>query len=177
VRRQAKAINFGVIYGISGFGLARNLRIPRAEAQGFIDRYFERFPGIRTYMNDTKAFAKEHGFVQTLFGRKIHTPEISAKGPRAGFAQRAAINAPIQGTAADVIRRAMIRMPHAIKDLPATMLLQVHDELLFEVEKGAEDDLIAAARQVMENAADPVVKLDVKLDVDAGVGASWAEAH
>ena len=177
VRRQAKAINFGVIYGISGFGLARNLRIPRAEAQGFIDRYFERFPGIRTYMNDTKAFAKEHGFVQTLFGRKIHTPEIGAKGPRAGFAQRAAINAPIQGTAADVIRRAMIRMPDAIKDLPATMLLQVHDELLFEVEKGAEDDLIAAARQVMENAADPVVKLDVKLDVDAGVGASWAEAH
>lgn len=177
VRRQAKAINFGVIYGISGFGLARNLRIPRAEAQGFIDRYFERFPGIRTYMNDTKAFAKEHGFVQTLFGRKIHTPEISAKGPRAAFAQRAAINAPIQGTAADVIRRAMIRMPDAIKDLPATMLLQVHDELLFEVEKGAEDDLIAAARQVMENAADPVVKLDVKLDVDAGVGASWAEAH
>ncbi|HBM40032.1 MAG TPA: DNA polymerase I, partial [Sulfitobacter sp.] len=157
VRRQAKAINFGVIYGISGFGLARNLRIPRAEAQGFIDRYFERFPGIRTYMNDTKAFAKEHGFVQTLFGRKIHTPEISANGPRAGFAQRAAINAPIQGTAADVIRRAMIRMPDAIKDLPATMLLQVHDELLFEVEKGAEDDLIAAARQVMENAADPVV--------------------
>lgn len=177
VRRQAKAINFGVIYGISGFGLARNLRIPRAEAQGFIDRYFERFPGIRTYMNETKAFAKEHGFVQTLFGRKIHTPEISAKGPRAGFAQRAAINAPIQGTAADVIRRAMIRMPDAIKDLPATMLLQVHDELLFEVEKGAEDDLIAAARKVMENAADPVVKLDVKLDVDAGVGASWAEAH
>ena len=177
VRRQAKAINFGVIYGISGFGLARNLRIPRAEAQGFIDRYFERFPGIRTYMNDTKAFAKEHGFVQTLFGRKIHTPEISAKGPRAGFAQRAAINAPIQGSAADVIRRAMIRMPDAIKGLPATMLLQVHDELLFEVEKGAEDALIDAARHVMENAADPVVKLDVKLTVDAGIGSNWAEAH
>ncbi|MBQ0717524.1 MAG: DNA polymerase I [Sulfitobacter litoralis] len=177
VRRQAKAINFGVIYGISGFGLARNLRIPRAEAQGFIDRYFERFPGIRTYMNDTKAFAKEHGFVQTLFGRKIHTPEISAKGPRAGFAQRAAINAPIQGTAADVIRRAMIRMPDAIKGMPATMLLQVHDELLFEVEKGAEDALIDAARHVMENAADPVVKLDVKLTVDAGIGSNWAEAH
>ena len=177
VRRKAKAINFGVIYGISGFGLARNLRIPRAEAQGFIDRYFERFPGIRDYMDDTKAFAKEHGYVQTLFGRKIHTPEIGAKGPRAGFAQRAAINAPIQGTAADVIRRAMIRMPAAIHHLPATMLLQVHDELLFEVEKGAEEDLIAAAREVMENAADPVVKLDVKLAVDAGVGANWAEAH
>ncbi|MEP3442739.1 MAG: DNA polymerase I [Sulfitobacter sp.] len=177
IRRQAKAINFGVIYGISGFGLARNLRIPRAEAQGFIDRYFERFPGIRTYMDDTKAFAKEHGYVQTLFGRKIHTPEIASKGPRAGFAARAAINAPIQGTAADVIRRAMIRMPDAIADLPAKMLLQVHDELLFEVEAGSEDALIAAARDVMENASDPVVKLDVKLSVDAGTGANWAEAH
>jgi len=177
IRRQAKAINFGVIYGISGFGLARNLRIPRAEAQGFIDRYFERFPGIRTYMDDTKAFAKEHGFVQTLFGRKIHTPEIASKGPRAGFAARAAINAPIQGTAADVIRRAMIRMPDAIADLPAKMLLQVHDELLFEVDAGSEDALIAAARDVMENASDPVVKLDVKLSVDAGTGANWAQAH
>ncbi|WP_299147303.1 DNA polymerase I [uncultured Tateyamaria sp.] len=177
VRRQAKAINFGVIYGISGFGLARNLRIPRAEAQGFIDRYFERFPGIRTYMDDTKAFAKEHGYVQTLFGRRIHTPEIASKGPRAGFAARAAINAPIQGTAADVIRRAMIRMPEAIKDLPAAMLLQVHDELLFEVENGAVDDLIGVAKDVMEGAADPVVHLDVKLIVDAGQGQHWAEAH
>ena len=177
IRRQAKAINFGVIYGISGFGLARNLRIPRAEAQGFIDRYFERFPGIRTYMDDTKAFAKDHGYVQTLFGRKIHTPEIASKGPRAGFAARAAINAPIQGTAADVIRRAMIRMPAAIEGIPAKMLLQVHDELLFEVEKGAEEALITAARDVMENASDPVVKLDVKLSVDAGVGNNWAEAH
>ncbi|MGA9434330.1 MAG: DNA polymerase I [Roseobacter sp.] len=177
IRRRAKAINFGVIYGISGFGLARNLRIPRSEAQGFIDRYFERFPGIRTYMDDTKAFAKEHGYVQTLFGRRIHTPNITAKGPQAGFAARAAINAPIQGTAADVIRRAMVRMPDAIRDIPAKMLLQVHDELLFEVEQGAEDDLIAAARETMENAADPVVKLDVKLTVDAGQGANWAEAH
>ena len=177
VRRQAKAINFGVIYGISGFGLARNLRIPRAEAQGFIDRYFERFPGIKDYMNDTKAFAKEHGRVETLFGRRIHTPEINAKGPRAGFAQRAAINAPIQGTAADIIRRAMIRMPDAIAGQPAKMLLQVHDELLFEVDEGAEDRLIDTARSVMEGAADPVVKLDVDLVVDAGQGANWAEAH
>ncbi len=177
VRRRAKAINFGVIYGISGFGLARNLRIPRAEAQGFIDRYFERFPGIRTYMDETKAFAKEHGYVQTLFGRKIHTPEINAKGPQAGFAQRAAINAPIQGTAADVIRRAMIRMPDAIRNLPATMLLQVHDELLFEVDEDAVDDVIGVARDVMENASDPAVKLDVPLTVDAGRGANWAEAH
>jgi DNA polymerase I len=177
IRRQAKAINFGVIYGISGFGLARNLRIPRREAQGFIDRYFERFPGIRTYMDDTVAFAKEHSYVQTLFGRKINTPEINAKGPHAGFAKRAAINAPIQGTAADVIRRAMVRMPDRIADLPAKMLLQVHDELIFEVEEDAVDELIDVARDVMENAADPAVKLDVKLSVDAGRGANWAEAH
>ena len=177
IRRQAKAINFGVIYGISGFGLARNLRIPRSEAQGFIDRYFERFPGIRTYMDETKAFAREHGYVETLFGRKIHTPEIGAKGPRAGFAARAAINAPIQGTAADIIRRAMIRMPAAIEDLPAQMLLQVHDELLFEVEDGAQEALITAARAVMEMAAEPTVKLAVKLTVDAGQGRSWADAH
>ena len=177
VRRRAKAINFGVIYGISAFGLARNLRIPRGEAQDFITRYFERFPGIRTYMDDTKAFAKEHEYVQTLFGRKIHMPEINAKGPRAGFANRAAINAPIQGTAADIIRRAMIRMPDAIADLPAKMLLQVHDELIFEVEDSAVDATIAAARDIMQGAAEPVVKLNVPLIVDAGQGANWAEAH
>jgi DNA polymerase-1 len=177
IRRQAKAINFGVIYGISGFGLARNLRIPRADAQGFIDRYFERFPGIRAYMDDTVKFAKDHGYVQTLFGRKINTPEINAKGPQAGFAKRAAINAPIQGTAADVIRLAMIRMPDAIKGQPAKMLLQVHDELLFEVEDGAQDKLIETARDVMENASDPAVKLDVKLAVEAGQGPNWAAAH
>ncbi|WP_299756998.1 DNA polymerase I [uncultured Boseongicola sp.] len=177
VRRQAKAINFGVIYGISGFGLARNLRIPRDEAQGFIDRYFERFPGIRTYMDDTVAFAKEHNYVLTLFGRKINTPEINNRGPHAGFAKRAAINAPIQGTAADVIRRAMIRMPDAIAKLPAKMLLQVHDELLFEVEESAADDLIAIAKGVMENASMPAIDLAVPLTVDAGRGTNWAEAH
>ncbi|MGR3623533.1 DNA polymerase I [Pseudophaeobacter sp.] len=177
IRRQAKAINFGVIYGISGFGLARNLRIPRKDAQDFINRYFERFPGIRTYMDQTVEFAKEHGYVQTLFGRKIHTAEINAKGPRAGFAKRAAINAPIQGTAADVIRRAMVRMPQAIAHLPARMLLQVHDELLFEVPREAVDETIATAKSVMEGAADPAVHLDVKLVVDAGQGSNWAEAH
>ena len=177
VRRRAKAINFGVIYGISGFGLARNLRIPRGEAQDFINRYFERFPGIRTYMDETKAFAKENLFVQTLFGRKIHMPEINAKGPRAGFAQRAAINAPIQGTAADIIRRAMIRMPAEIAGLPAKMLLQVHDELIFEVEESAAQEVTEIARRVMEGAAEPVLKLDVPLVVDAGQGANWAEAH
>ncbi len=177
IRSRAKAINFGVIYGISGFGLARNLRIPRGEAQDFINRYFERFPGIRTYMDQTKEFAKEHGYVQTLFGRKIHTPEINAKGPRASFAYRAAINAPIQGTAADIIRRAMIRMPEAIKGLPAKMLLQVHDELIFEVDDAAVDETIEVARNVMQNATEPAIKLDVPLIVDAGRGANWAEAH
>ena len=128
-------------------------------------------------MDDTVAFAKEHGYGETVFGRRIHTPEINAKGPGAGFAKRAAINAPIQGAAADIIRRAMVRMPDAIRNLPATMLLQVHDELIFEVEAGAEDALIAAARQVMEGAAEPALKLSVPLTVDAGTGPSWAEAH
>ena len=177
IRRQAKAINFGVIYGISGFGLARNLRILRAEAKGFIDRYFERFPGIKEYMDQTVAFAKEHNRVETLFGRVIHTPEINAKGPTAGFAKRAAINAPIQGTAADIIRRAMIKMPSAIDHLPAKMLLQVHDELLFEVREDAVDSLIQIAKRVMETACDPVLNIDVPLIVDAGQGAHWAEAH
>ncbi|MDG1935322.1 MAG: DNA polymerase I, partial [Paracoccaceae bacterium] len=177
IRRQAKAINFGVIYGISGFGLARNLRIPRKEAQGFIDRYFERFPGIREYMDETVKFAKGNARVETLFGRIIHTPEINSKGPTAGFAKRAAINAPIQGSAADIIRRAMIRMPKAIEAMPAKMLLQVHDELLFEVAEDAIDPLVEIVRDVMETAAEPVLKLDVPLIVDAGQGAHWAEAH
>jgi len=177
VRRQAKAINFGVIYGISGFGLARNLRIPRKEAQSFIDTYFERFPGIRAYMDETVSFAKENGYVKTLFGRKVHTSEINAKGPQAGFAKRAAINAPIQGTAADVIRRAMVRMPNAIAHLPAKMLLQVHDELIFEVNKDALNETTEVVRNIMEKACEPVVKLDVPLVVDAGFGSNWADAH
>ena len=177
IRRRAKAINFGVIYGISGFGLARNLRIPRAEAQAFIDTYFERFPEIRAYMDRTVAEAKENGFVRTLFGRRINTPGINQSGPAAGGAKRAAINAPIQGAAADIIRRAMIRMPEAIRDLPARMLLQVHDELVFEVEEGAVSDLIGVARDIMQGAAEPAVHLDVPLIVDAGQGATWAEAH
>ncbi|WP_282602299.1 DNA polymerase I [Paracoccus sp. PARArs4] len=177
IRRQAKAINFGVIYGISGFGLSRNLRIPRAEAQEFIDTYFARFPEIRAYMDKTVADAKQDGFVRTLFGRRINTPGINQSGPAAGGARRAAINAPIQGAAADIIRRAMIRMPAAIAELPARMLLQVHDELVFEVREDAVDDLIARARGIMEGAAEPAVKLSVPLVVDAGQGANWAEAH
>ena len=177
IRRKAKAINFGVIYGISGFGLARNLRIPRTEAQGFIDRYFERFPGIKEYMSDTVKFAQEYGFVQTLFGRKIHTPEINARGPAAGFAKRAAINAPIQGTAADIIRRAMIRMPGAIRGIDAKMLLQVHDELLFEVSEADAPKLIPIAKEIMEQASHPAVTLQVHLAVEAGTGKNWAGAH
>ena len=177
IRRQAKAINFGVIYGISGFGLARNLRIPRKEAQSFIDTYFERFPGIRTYMDETVSFAKENGYVETLFGRKVHTSEINAKGPQAGFAKRAAINAPIQGTAADIIRRAMVQMPNAIAHLPVKMLLQVHDELIFEVSKVALNETTEVVRKIMEKASEPVVKLDVPLVVDAGFGNNWADAH
>ena len=177
IRRQAKAINFGVIYGISGFGLARNLRIPRKEAQSFIDTYFERFPGIRTYMDETVSFAKENGYVETLFGRKVHTSEINAKGPQAGFAKRAAINAPIQGTAADIIRRAMVQMPDAIAYLPVKMLLQVHDELIFEVNKDALSETTEVVRKIMEKASEPVVKLDVPLVVDAGFGSNWADAH
>jgi len=177
IRRQAKAINFGIIYGISGYGLARNLRIPRKEAQSFIDKYFERFPGIKDYMESTVNFAKENGYVETLFGRRIHTPEINTRGPQAGFSKRAAINAPIQGTAADVIRRAMIRMPEAIASLPAKMLLQVHDELLFEVSRDAVNETILVVKEIMENAARPAIEMDVPLIVDAGQGRNWAEAH
>ncbi|HEU0222057.1 MAG TPA: DNA polymerase I [Paracoccaceae bacterium] len=179
IRRRAKAINFGVIYGISAFGLSNNLRIPRDEAQAFIDRYFEKFPGIRAYMDRTIAGAKQKGYVETLFGRRIHTPEINAKGPGAGFARRAAINAPIQGAAADVIRRAMIRVPPALAKarLPVRMILQVHDELLFEVPEAAADEAASVIAKVMANAPHPAVKLDVPLVVDAGKGPTWAAAH
>ncbi|MGD1923570.1 MAG: DNA polymerase I [Paracoccaceae bacterium] len=179
IRRQAKAVNFGIIYGVTAFGLSNNLRIPRAEAQDFIDRYFAKFPGIKQYMEDTKAHAREKGYVETLFGRRIHTPGITQKGPGRGFSERAAINAPIQGTAADVIRRAMIRIPDAISQagLDARMLLQVHDELLFEVPEDQADATANVVRAVMENAAAPAVEIAVPLVVDAGQGASWEEAH
>lgn len=181
VRRQAKAINFGIIYGISAFGLARQLGIGRKEAQGYIDAYFERFPGIRAYMDKTIAFAKEHGYVETLFGRKCHIKALSEKNPmQRGFGERAAINAPIQGTAADIIRRAMIRVPdalvkHGLSDL--RMLLQVHDELVFECPKGRENDAIPVIREVMADAAMPALELSVPLVVDCGTGANWDEAH
>ena len=177
-RRRAKMINFGIIYGISAFGLATRLAIPPNEARTIIDAYFAQYPGIRDYMDRTKAQVRQDGFVSTVFGRRIHIPAIHSKsGAERQFGERAAINAPIQGAAADIIRRAMIRMPAAIAHLPARMLLQVHDELVFEVREDAVDDLIAVARGVMENAADPAVKLSVPLVVDAGTGMNWAEAH
>ncbi|SET81791.1 DNA polymerase I [Oceanicella actignis] len=179
VRRRAKAINFGVIYGISPFGLANQLGISRDEARAFIDAYFQKFPEIRVYMDRTVEEARRDGFVRTIFGRRIHTPEINARGPRAGFQQRAAINAPIQGSAADVIRRAMIRAPAALReaDLRARMLLQVHDELLFECPEDEAPRLIEVMRAVMEGAPEPAVAMSTPLKVDAGVGRSWAEAH
>lgn len=181
VRRQAKAINFGIIYGISAFGLARQLGISRKDAQGYIDAYFERFPGIRSYMDTTIAFGKEHGYVETLFGRKCHIRALTEKNPmQRGFGERAAINAPIQGSAADIIRRAMIRMPKALKNNDLSdvrMLLQVHDELVFECPKGQEDQLISVVKDVMANAAMPALELTVPLVVDCGIGANWDEAH
>ncbi|MBO1024926.1 DNA polymerase I [Brucella pseudogrignonensis] len=180
VRRRAKAINFGIIYGISAFGLANQLSIPREEAGQYIRTYFERFPGIKDYMEATKAFAREHGYVETIFGRRAHYPDIRASNPQVrAFNERAAINAPIQGSAADVIRRAMIRMENALADekLAARMLLQVHDELIFEVPEGEVEKTIPVVRHVMENAAMPAVALSVPLQVDARAAHNWDEAH
>jgi len=179
VRRQAKAINFGIIYGISGFGLARQLGIPQGEAAEYIKTYFKRFPGIRAYMDETKAFAKETGYVQTAFGRKIHLEAIKSKGPAKAFAERQAINAPIQGSAADIIKRAMVRMPEALAKagLKARMLLQVHDELIFECPQAEADALIKLTQDTMQGAAMPALNLSVPLVVDARAASNWAEAH
>ncbi len=180
VRRRAKAINFGIVYGISAFGLAAQLSIPQGEAASYIKRYFERFPGIRDYMDRVKAFAKEAGYVETLFGRRAHYPDIRSSNPQVRAAvERAAINAPIQGSAADIIRRAMVRMEDALKAerLSARMLLQVHDELVFEVPDEEVEATIPVVRRVMEGAAEPVVDLAVPLVVDARAAANWDEAH
>ncbi|WP_343561206.1 DNA polymerase I [Kiloniella sp. b19] len=180
VRRQAKAINFGIIYGQSAFGLAQTLGISNTEAKNYITAYFERFPGIRRYMDEIKETARANGYVETLFGRRIHIPAITEKNPmRRNFGERAAINAPIQGTAADIIKRAMVRMPEALctAGLDASMLLQVHDELIFEAPKEQVEKTIEVVRAVMENATDPVLKLSVPLVADAGTGNSWGDAH
>jgi DNA polymerase-1 len=181
VRRRAKAINFGIIYGISPFGLANQLGISREEAGEYIATYFKRFPGIRDYMERTKQWAREKGYVETIFGRRAHYPEINTKNPSMrGFLERAAINAPIQGSAADVIRRAMIRMPAALERAQvksARMLLQVHDELVFEVAEAEVDETIATVAKVMEKAPEPAVALTVPLKVDAKAADNWEAAH
>jgi DNA polymerase-1 len=181
VRRRAKAINFGIIYGISAFGLANQLGIGKDEAGAYIKTYFERFPGIRDYMEGTKKRAHERGFVETIFGRRIHYPEINTKNPGVrGNLERAAINAPIQGSAADIIRRAMIRMPNALATAglkSARMLLQVHDELVFEVAEADVAKTLTTVTKVMEGAALPAVSLKVPIHVDAKAADNWEAAH
>jgi DNA polymerase-1 len=175
-RRRAKAINFGIIYGISAFGLARQLATTPGEARAYIDAYFARYPGIRAYMDKTREAARVAGFVTSPFGRRCWIPGISDRNPaRRGYAERQAINAPLQGGAADVIKRAMVRLPAALAEagLTARMLLQVHDELLFEAPDDEAEATAALARRVMEGAA----TLSVPLVVETGTGRNWAAAH
>ena len=180
LRRRAKAVNFGIIYGISGFGLAKQLSITNHEANNFIKKYFDKFPGIKKYMEDTKALCREQGYVETLCGRKCFFPKIKDKNfAYRSFQERAAINAPIQGSAADIIKRAMIKI-HA-KNISnnddCKMLLQVHDELIFEVKESKIDKFQTLIRQEMENALDPLISLDVPLLVESSFGNNWDEAH
>ena len=180
IRRRAKAINFGIIYGISAFGLANQLGIEREEAGAYIKKYFERFPGIRDYMEEAKAFAKKNGYVLTLFGRKCHYPDIANPNPSIrSFNERAAINARLQGTAADIIRRAMMRMDAALTNhkLKAQMLLQVHDELVFEVPEDEVEKTLPVVKAMMEDAPMPALSLSVPLAVDARAAHNWDEAH
>jgi DNA polymerase-1 len=180
IRRQAKAINFGIIYGISGFGLANNLGISQGEATAYIKQYFERFPGIRDYMETTKAFARANGYVKTIFGRRCWVAGIKSKTPaERSFAERQAINAPLQGAAADIIRRAMTRLPGALAaaGLRARMLLQVHDELVFEAPQDEAEATCTLVKSIMENACAPALALTVPLVVEAKAAASWAQAH
>ena len=180
IRRRAKAINFGIIYGISAFGLANQLGIAREEASAYIKKYFERFPGIRAYMDDTKEFCRKHGYVETLFGRKCHYPDIKASNASVrSFNERAAINARLQGTAADIIRRAMVRIEDALaaKKLSAQMLLQVHDELIFEVPDKEVAATLPVVQHTMQDAPFPAVLLSLPLQVDARAANNWDEAH
>lgn len=180
IRRRAKAINFGIIYGISAFGLANQLGLSRQEAGRYIQLYFERFPGIKDYMETTKMFARQNGYVETIFGRRIHYPEIKATNPQVrAFNERAAINAPIQGSAADIIRRAMIQMEGALEkeNLSAKMLLQVHDELIFEVPEDESEKTMVLVKKVMENATMPALSLSVPLEVKVMSAQNWDEAH
>ncbi len=180
-RNKAKTVNFAILYGISAWGLAGRLGIPREEGQAIIARYFERFPGIRAYIDETLSFVREHGFTRTLFGRKTHFPNIRNPNPSIrGGAERAAVNAPIQGTSADLIKRAMNRMDAALAKAglgDVAMLLQVHDELVFEVPEGREEAAAEVVRKVMSSAAEPAMRLSVPLDVEVGWGAHWGDAH
>jgi DNA polymerase-1 len=176
-RRSAKAINFGLIYGMSAFGLAKQLNIPRNEAQKYMDLYFERYPGVLDYMDSTRESAKEKGYVETVFGRRLYLPDIKASnGARRKGAERAAINAPMQGTAADVIKMAMIKVDDWIAKNASddvTMMMQVHDELVFEIKEDKIDDYVSTIKTLMESAA----TLNVPLDVEVGIGENWDEAH
>ena len=181
-RNKAKTVNFAILYGISSWGLASRLGVGKDEGKAIIDRYFERFPGIRAYIHSTLALAREQGFTSTLFGRKTHfLPNIRSSNPSIrGGAERAAINAPIQGTSADLIKRAMARMDDALAGAglrEVKMLLQVHDELVFEVPQGSEEEAAAVIKKIMAQAAEPAMKLDVPLDVEVGWGPNWGEAH
>ncbi|MGH8312085.1 MAG: DNA polymerase I, partial [Gammaproteobacteria bacterium] len=175
-RRAAKAINFGLIYGMSAFGLAKQLGIERSAAQDYVDLYFARYPGVKQFMDRTRALAREQGYVETVFGRRLYLPDIRAKNPqRRQYAERSAINAPMQGTAADIIKRAMIAVHRWLGEqrVPAKMIMQVHDELVFEVEDSALDAVQGEVPRLMSGA----VELKVPLVVDAGSGANWDEAH
>jgi DNA polymerase-1 len=175
-RRRAKAINFGLIYGMSAFGLAKQLQLGRSEAQQYIETYFERYPGVKDYMDNTRAQAAEQGYVKTLFGRRLYLPEINASnGMRRQAAERTAINAPMQGTAADIIKLAMINVDNWLQQsgMDALMIMQVHDELVFEAEASQVDALKAKVAELMSSAA----RLDVPLLVEMGVGDNWDEAH
>jgi DNA polymerase I len=181
-RGKAKTVNFAILYGVSAWGLSSRMGVSKEEGSAIIARYFERFPGIRAYMDDTLNFVRQHGYTKTLFGRKTHFyPNIRSPNPSIrGGAERAAINAPIQGTSADLIKRAMARMDDALAEAGldgVRMLLQVHDELVFEVPDGREEEAAAVVRRVMETAAEPALKLDVPLDVEVGWGEHWGAAH
>ncbi|NRA25067.1 MAG: hypothetical protein HRU08_11470 [Oleispira sp.] len=176
MRRSAKAINFGLIYGMSAFGLAKQLGIGRGQAQEYVDLYFERYPGVKSYMDNTRADAADVGYVETLFGRRLYLPDIKAKNaPRRQHAERTAINAPMQGTAADIIKKAMIKVDAwlATKEFDAQMIMQVHDELVLEVKTEQLEAFSAQLKKIMEDAAE----LAVPLIVEVGAGKNWGEAH
>ncbi len=180
IRRRAKAINFGIIYGMSAFGLAQRIQVPQAQAAAYIKAYFARFPGIRAYMERIRHECRDKGYVETLFGRRCHIPGIKDANPaRRGYAEREAINAPLQGSAADIIKRAMTRIPPALTrgGLRTRMLLQVNDELVFESPEEEAETTAAVVKEVMENACAPVVTLSVPLVVETGMARNWDEAH